>query len=150
MHINIKATGFELTSAIADYAEKKIATIEKYLDKSNEDTVAEVEVGRDTQHKSGKIYKAEVHVTGGGGLDIYAVTQEEDLYAAIDTVRDELINNITRSKGKQQTLARRSAAMMKDLMKGTWDTTAAAGRAAGRGFSWGVGKLKWRGFKKRP
>lgn len=146
MKINIMATGFELTPAITDYAEKKVSSIEKYLDKVNDDVVAQVEVGRETQHKSGDIYRAEVHITGNG-LDLYAVTQEPDLYAAVDTVRDEIVHNIVQSKGKRQTLARRSAEVVKNMMKGISDTTARAGQATVRGFSWGVERLRFKGFK---
>ena len=118
MKINIKATGIELTPAISNYVQKKIAAVEKYLDKSNTDIVAQVEVGRSSRHhKTGNIFRAEVHITGVG-LDLYAVSEMEDLYAAIDVVKDEIVHNIVQSKGKRQTLAKRGAGMMKNIMKG--------------------------------
>ena len=118
MKINIKATGIELTPAISDYVSKKISAIEKYLDRNNIDTVAQVEVGKSTgHHKSGSVFRAEVHIVGGG-LDLYAVSEMEDLYAAIDIVRDEIVHNIVQSKGKRQTLTRRGAELMKGIMKG--------------------------------
>lgn len=142
MKINIKASGFELTPAITEYVESKISPIDRYLDKVNENVVAQVEVGKETHHKSGEIFRAEIHITGNG-LDLYAVTQETDLYAAIDTVRDEIAHNIVQAKGKREAITRRSARAAKDFMKGITDSAA-------KGFSWGVGKLSWRGFKKRP
>ena len=118
MKINIKATGIELTQAISDYVYKKISSIEKYLDKSNTDIIAQVEVGRSTRHhKTGNIFRAEVHITGVG-LDLYAVSEMEDLYAAIDVVKDEIVHNVVQSKGKRQTLAKKGAGMMKNIMKG--------------------------------
>ena len=118
MKINIKATSIELTQAISDYVYKKISSIEKYLDKSNTDIIAQVEVGRSTRHhKTGNIFRAEVHITGVG-LDLYAVSEMEDLYAAIDVVKDEIVHNVVQSKGKRQTLAKRGAGMMKNIMKG--------------------------------
>ena len=118
MKINIKATGIELTQAIADYASKKISAIEKYLDRNNVDTVAQVEVGKITSHhKSGAVFHAEVHLTGGS-LNLYAVSETGDLYAAVDIVKDEIVHNIIQSKGKRQTLTRRGAELMKSLMKG--------------------------------
>ena len=118
MKINIKATGIELTQAISNYVYKKISSIEKYLDKSNTDVIAQVEVGRSTRHhKTGNIFRAEVHITGMG-LDLYAVSEMEDLYAAIDVVKDEIVHNVVQSKGKRQTLAKRGAGMMKNIMKG--------------------------------
>ena len=146
MKINIKATGMELTPAISSYAHKKISLIEKYIDKGHVDTVAQVEVGRNTRHhKAGNVFRAEVHITGGG-LDLYAVSEMEDLYAAIDIVRDEIVQNALQLKGKRETLTRRGAEMMKNMMKGLTNSTA-------RGFSWGMEHLKFKGFKsfkKRP
>jgi len=148
MKINIKATGMELTPAIASYVNKKISSVGKYLEKENVDPVAQVEVGKSTQHhKSGNVFRAEIHITGGG-LDLYAVSEMGDLYAAIDVVRDEIVHNAVQSKGKRETLARKSAEMMKNMMKGlTLSTT--------RGFYWGIERLKFKnlrnfkGFKKK-
>lgn len=116
MKINIKATAIELTPAITEYVNKKITTLEKYV--TNPDAVAQVEVGRTTQHhKNGEVFKAEVHVTGAG-LDLYAVAEHSDLYAAIDQVKDDIVRNTLQDKSKKETLARRSGQMVKDMMKG--------------------------------
>jgi len=119
MKINIKATGIELTQAISDYVHKRIFSIEKYLDrKNNPDVVAQVEVGRSTRHhKAGNIFRAEIHIMGIN-LDAYAVSEMEDLYAAIDIVKDEIVRNIVHLKGKRETLSRKGAGIMKNIMKG--------------------------------
>ncbi|MBX4206436.1 HPF/RaiA family ribosome-associated protein, partial [Candidatus Parcubacteria bacterium] len=53
MRINIKATGIELTPAITDYAERKVAMLDKYIARGT-DAVAQIEVGKSTRHhKSG-------------------------------------------------------------------------------------------------
>ncbi|MEX2014213.1 MAG: ribosome-associated translation inhibitor RaiA [Parcubacteria group bacterium] len=143
MKINIKATGIELTEAISNYVHKKISAIEKYMDKANSaDAVARVEVGKSSQHhKTGNIFRAEVHITGAN-IDAYAVSEMEDLYAAIDVVKDEIAHNIVKLKGKRETLARRGAETMKNIMKGLSDSTT-------RGFSWGMDRLKFKSFRKR-
>lgn len=146
MKINIKATGFDLTPAISEYVDKKISSIEKYLDKDTADVVAQVEVAKNTSHKSGKIFKAEVHITGNG-LDLYAVTEEEEMYAAVDIVKDEIVHNIVQSKGKRSSMTRRGAQMFKDMMKGLSDTTYRAGQAASRSVTWGVERFRFKGFK---
>ncbi|MDP2642084.1 MAG: ribosome-associated translation inhibitor RaiA [bacterium] len=152
MKINIKATGIELTPAISSYVQKKISPIEKYLpapaglDRGSADIVAQVEVGKSTRHhKSGSVFRAEVHITGIG-LDLYAVSEMPDLYAAIDIVKDEIVHNAVQSKGKRETLTRKGALMMKNMMKGLSGSTA-------RGFSWSMERLRFKGFKsfkKRP
>ena len=117
MKINIKATGIELTPAITSYVEKKISALEKYVG-NTADIVAQVEVGKSTQHhKHGDVFRAEVHVTGAG-LDLYAVSDQPDLYAAIDLVKDEVVRNALHLKGKHQTLARRGAQKVKNILKG--------------------------------
>jgi putative sigma-54 modulation protein len=117
MKINIKATNIELTPAISAYVEKKLSALEKHLSEFS-DVVAQVEVGKSTQHhKSGEIFKAEVHLTGGG-IDQYAISEQTDLYAAVDTVKDEIIKNLNHEKGKRFVLARRGARKIKEMMKG--------------------------------
>lgn len=117
MKINIKATNIELTPAISAYVEKKLSAIEKFLGGSK-DVVAKVEVGKSTQHhKSGDIFKAEVHISGAGA-DYYALSEESDLYAAIDLVKDEIVRNLAHEKGKRFALARRGARKVKEMIKG--------------------------------
>lgn len=117
MKINVKATGIELTPAISDYVDKKISALEKYFSQSP-DAVARVEVGRNTQHhKSGEVFKAEVHIMGSG-FDLYAVSESTDLYSAIDIVKDEIARELTRVKGKRFALARRGGRFVKNMMKG--------------------------------
>ncbi len=117
MRINIKATGIELTPAITEYAEKKISSIEKYF-QASQHAVISVEVGKSTKHhKSGNVFRAEVHVIGAS-LDLYAVSEQSDLYAAIDMVKDEIVRKLTHEKGKRFALARRGGRAMKDIMKG--------------------------------
>jgi putative sigma-54 modulation protein len=117
MKINIKATGIELNPAISEYVEKKVSSLEKYFADSP-DALAQVEVGRTTQHhRSGEIFKAEVHITGSG-FDLYAVSESTDLYAAIDEVKDELGRELTHVKGKRFARTRRGARYVKNMLKG--------------------------------
>lgn len=117
MRTNIKATNIELTPAVSDYIEKKLSSIGKYLE-SGVDAVAHVEVGKSTNHhRSGDVFKAEVHIVGGG-IDCYAVSEKSDLFAAIDIVKDEIESSLMHEKGKRFALARRGARMVKDMMRG--------------------------------
>lgn len=143
MKITVRASGIELTPAISSYVEKKISSIEKYLNKENVDTaLAQVEVGKSTHHhKSGNVFRAEVHITGGG-LDLYAVSKMDDLYAAIDMVKDEMVHNMLQLKGKRETLTRKGAKIMKNAMRGFSDSTA-------KGFSWGMERLNFKNFRKK-
>ena len=120
MKINLKATGIELTPAISNYAEKKVSALERLLD--NEDVVAQVEIGKITRHhKSGEVFKAEVHLIGAG-LDLYALSEKEDLYAAIDSVKDDIVRELNKTKGKRFALMRRGGQRIKDMMRGLWSS----------------------------
>ncbi len=117
MKINIKATNIDLTPAISAYVEKKISAVSKYIGE-HVDAVAQVEVGRSTQHhKSGDIFRAEVHIVGAG-LDLYAVSEQGDLYSAIDMVKEDITQNALQEKGKKETITRKGARIIKDMMRG--------------------------------
>ncbi|MBX4200039.1 ribosome-associated translation inhibitor RaiA [Candidatus Parcubacteria bacterium] len=117
MNINIKATGIEMTPAISSYAEKKISSIEKYIEKGKS-PVVQMEVGKNTKHhKEGPFFRAEVKIVGLG-KDVYAVCEAEDLYAAIDMVRDEVVQEITRDKSKRLHMMRKGGRMVKDIVRG--------------------------------
>ena len=62
MNINLKATNFELTPAIREYAEKKVKGLEKFR-RMDESVQAWVEVGRTTAHHlKGDVYRAEIQI----------------------------------------------------------------------------------------
>ena len=101
MKINIKTTNMALTPVISDYVQKKLDMIEKHIG-SGPDVVAQVEVAKVTEHhKQGEIFRAEIHITGGG-LDIYTAEETEDIFSSIDKVKDEIIAQHTKESGKKR------------------------------------------------
>ena len=52
------------------------------------------------------------------GENYYASADKEDLYEAIDDVRDSLFNEISRNKEKKHTLFTRGARSVKKMLKG--------------------------------
>jgi putative sigma-54 modulation protein len=116
MKINIKATGISLTPSISEYIEKKINMLEKFF--HGEEVLVNVEVGRTTKHhKSGDIFRAEIQVVINGQT-YYAARETEDLYAAIDEVKDEIVYKLSSKKKKTLHLFRRGGAKIKELIKG--------------------------------
>lgn len=117
MKINTKATGITLTPSIVDYIEKRVKTFEKFL-AGVEDILVNVEVGKTTKHhKSGDVFRAEVQVVANGKT-YYAVAETEDLYAAIDEVKDQVTRELTSKRKKTSDLFRRGGAKVKDLLRG--------------------------------
>lgn len=80
----------ELTEEIKDYVNEKIGGLERFSEKIDAASIADVEVGVSTMHhKSGKIYTAIVNVTIPKNF-IRAEAEAEDLYQAIDEVKVKL------------------------------------------------------------
>ena len=119
MNINIKTSTITLTPSISDYVEKRFQVAEKFL--ANDTTTKfDLELARTTNHhKHGDIFKAEAHIIAKGE-NIYASAEEEDLYAAIDKVRDEVMRKLKSLKDKRQSLMRRGGARVKNIIKGFW------------------------------
>lgn len=99
MTINIRATGMDLTPAIRQYAEEKFGALEKF---ASDILQIDLTIGMGTNHhQKGDIFTcaANVEVTG----EVLRVEREaEDLYKAIDKVKDHL----------RETLAQRKERMM--------------------------------------
>ncbi len=118
MQIKIKVTNIELTNAIRAYVEEKIQSVEKFIiAHEKEEVFTEVEIGKTTKHhNSGEVFRAEVMIRVRG-KQFRAVSQKDDLYAAIDNVRDELVHEINSNKGRERTLIRRGAGIVKNLLR---------------------------------
>lgn len=119
MNTNIKTTSITLTDAISDYLNKRLEKVGALL---RDDTTVQcdVEIGRTTaHHHKGDIFKAEIHIVGVG-LNIYSTSEKEDLYAAIDEVRDAVLRELKTSRNKETSRIRRGGAVVKNMMKGLW------------------------------
>ena len=117
MKINTKATGTTLTPSILEYVEKKINMLDKFFH-NTDDVLVNVEVGKISRHhKSGDVFRCEIQITSVGQT-YYAVSETEDLYAAIDEAKDEVVHELTSRRKKAIHLFRRGGAKIKNLLKG--------------------------------
>lgn len=99
MNINIKCTGIDITDAIKNYAEEKINSLTKFFDNI---TNADIDVGMQSRHHlKGKVYYAEVNLSVPGKI-IRVVKECEDLYKAIDKVKDHLKVELEKTKEKMR------------------------------------------------
>lgn len=106
MQIRLKATNLELTDAIRDYFQNKIDMVEKYLgDIAVINCDVEIEKAVGGQNK-GEIFRAEVNLQVPHDL-LRVEKTEEDLYKAIDKVKDHLELVIKKYKEKMQDKNRR-------------------------------------------
>ncbi len=98
MIVSIHTTNIEPTPAIKLYVEKKIASIAKY----NENiTKMAVDIGMTSHHHNkGNIFYAEATINLPGKT-VRVVKEAEDLYKAIDKVRDHMKNELKEVKEKR-------------------------------------------------
>lgn len=108
----------ELTTALSNYLEEKLRGVEKFtLPHESEDLVAEVEIGKTTNHhQSGDVFRAEVNLIVRG-KQFRATSEKNDLYVAIDDMRNELVRELNSHKDKTRTLVRRGAGMIKNILR---------------------------------
>jgi putative sigma-54 modulation protein len=113
---HVKSTNFEMTDAISDYLEKKIHGLQKFVHES-EDAIARIEVGRTTNHHhKGEVFRAEINLEYGDHK-FRAEATAEDLYKAIDMVKEEMVAEITKSKRKGIRLLKIGKQKIKSMLK---------------------------------
>lgn len=124
MTINLQSKGMELTPAIHDYVIKRITNLEKLLEKLEMEggsAVVSFDLSKNTNHhKAGSIFHADCRIQIRGE-EFYGSADEEDLYVAIDVVKENLFREISKNKDRKQTLFKRGAASVKKMLKGLSD-----------------------------
>lgn len=119
MNINIKTTNITLSAPISEYVEKRLRKIGKILEDDTA-TQCDLELAKTTaHHQKGPIFKAEIHIVGSN-KNFYATCEREDLYTAIDAVRDEILRELNSRKDKNISFIRRGGARVKAMVKGLW------------------------------
>lgn len=91
MQVNVSGHHIEVTNALKSYVESKLDRLERHFDRiTNINVILSVEKQRQ---------KAESTIRVSGG-EIYADAEEDDLYAAIDSMADKLDRQLIKKKEK--------------------------------------------------
>lgn len=99
MVTTIHGTAIELTDALKQYAEEKIGGLEKFFDRIES---IDIDIGMRTHHhQKGKIYYAEANVLIPGHK-LRVVKEADDLYKAIDEVKDHVKMELDKAKEKMR------------------------------------------------
>src|SRR3990167_8412053 len=99
--IDVIGSSIDITDAIRDYVDKKIGMLDKLCEGYSPCDVR-AEVGKTgDHHNKGKIWHAEFTLTIPGA-SLRAEALEEDLYAAIDTAKDDLKRQLVAHKERQR------------------------------------------------
>lgn len=105
MAINIKGTNLDLTPALKQYVEDKIISLIKFYSGL---TQVRVELERTTKHHhKGEVWRAEANISGPKHL-FRAEAVADDIYSAIDEMKDELKRELQALKEKRSRLVRRA------------------------------------------
>lgn len=117
MHIIITGVHMEMTEAIRNYSLEKMRTLEKYVAHDDTSGKLTVELSRTTTHHAhGDVFEAEgiLHVRG---KETTLRTTQDDLYKAIDVLKDMLVREMAQHKDKERSVVRRSAHKVKQMFK---------------------------------
>lgn len=114
----VKGTNLDLTPAIDEAAARIVEALDKYVDPTDTSALAEIEVSRTTNHhRSGEIFRAEINFHSRIG-NLRAEAEKEDLYAALTTIKDEVIEALRSKKSKKIDFVRKSGLKLKNMLKG--------------------------------
>ncbi|MCF7501483.1 MULTISPECIES: ribosome hibernation promoting factor [Pseudoalteromonas] len=91
MQLNLTGRHVEITDSLKDYVNTKFAKLERHFDHINN-----VHVILDVEKLSQKA-EATLHVNGG---ELFASTEHQDMYAAIDSLIDKLDRQVIKHKEK--------------------------------------------------
>ena len=117
MHIIITGVHMEMTEAIRNYAYEKFKALEKYVSRDDTSGKLSVELSKTTNHHvNGQVFQAEaqLHIRG---KDRTVRTTQDDLYKAIDILKDMLQRELAAHKDKERSVFRRGAHKVKQLLK---------------------------------
>lgn len=117
MHIIITGNHIDVTIALRKYTLDKMESLKKYVSKDDTSAKLTVELSKTTNHhNNGDIFQAEgmLHIRG---KETSVKTTQNDLYKAIDVLKDMLIREVASHKDKERSIVRRSAHRVKALFK---------------------------------
>ncbi|WP_017430653.1 ribosome hibernation-promoting factor, HPF/YfiA family [Vreelandella jeotgali] len=101
MQVNITGKNLELTEALRDYVNEKLARVERHYDNITTVQVT-LSVEKERQHAACTMHAA--------GAELHAEATSDDMYAAIDALADKLDRQLVKHKEKAQARAQGAGA----------------------------------------
>jgi putative sigma-54 modulation protein len=117
MHIIITGVHMEITEAIRNYTFEKMEPLQKLVAKDDTSTQLTIELSKTSNHHvHGQVFQAEglLHVRG---KEAALRTTQDDLYKAVDVLKDMLTRELAQHKDKERSILRRGAHKVKALFK---------------------------------
>src|SRR3989338_1265713 len=120
MRVVLKQKNLALTPEIREYVEKKLVSpVQKLIGRgrAEELVILEIEIARTTtRHRKGLVYYAEANISLGKKL-VRVESQDQDIYAAIDALKDELEGRVKSLKEKSVSVDRKRARNAKQIIR---------------------------------
>jgi ribosomal subunit interface protein len=117
MHTIITGVHMEITDAIRKYTLEKMRTLEKLIARDDTSAKLSIELSKTSNHHvNGDVFQAMalLHIRG---KEITLKTTQDDLYKAVDLLKDMLSRELSQYKDKERSVVRRSAHKVKSLFK---------------------------------
>lgn len=116
MQIIISGIHIEITNAISEYVHQKFEVTKRYV-KDDHTARLSVEIAKTTSHHlHGDIYKVSALFTRKG-RDKSLEVISDDVYKAIDLMKDKLGRELSDEKDKELSLFKKGAKRIKHLLK---------------------------------
>ena len=117
MNIQTTANNLDMTPEIQSYLEKRLSVLDKFLSEDKETNAHVILAKESNHHRHGDIFSAEItmHVKG---QHMFAKSEQESLYAAIDIMKDEIARSLKQNKNKKDTMLKRGGRTVKAMLKG--------------------------------
>lgn len=117
MNIQTTAHNLDVTSDVKSYLEKRLSVLKNFLGNSDQVNVHVVLSKESNHHRHGDIFSAEINMHIGGE-HVFAKTEQESLYAAIDIVKDEISGSLRHRKDKKETMFKKGHRKLKGMLRG--------------------------------
>lgn len=117
MHTIITGVHIEITDAIRNYTREKMQPLEKLIARDDTSAKLSIELSKTSNHRvNGQIFQAEalIHIRG---KETALRTTQDDLYKAVDVLKDMLVRELSQHKDKERSMVRRGAHKVKALFK---------------------------------
>lgn len=117
MHTIVTGVHIEITDAIRNYVQEKVQPLERLVAHNDTSAKLSIELSKTSNHHvNGQVFQAEalLHIRG---KEVALRTTQEDLYKAIDVLKDMLTRELAQHKDKERSLIRRGAHRVKTLFK---------------------------------
>ncbi len=116
--ISIQALDFEMTDAIRGYMETRVSALHKAVGLGSATLEARIRRETPNHHRQGEhVYHVDMTLRDAGKV-WRADANRADVYAAIDEVKDDLVQLVRRDSDTKRSLFRRGAAQFKKMLHG--------------------------------